>query len=222
MTTTERANGVIENVMRRLKACNVKEPKLIKFRMFTQNGNTHAMATISVSAVGTTNPKYRESVCDIIRFAATGDDVFGTMVRLRSETDGIVMIDVFYNIGSKIDIPRYELPSTSEDNHQKNHSNNETIFGADHNVCSTLKELGIQSTVKTGSNTSNARTGTNMNSCILKLELPYTFSRNMVKHIPKIVRDEMRLKYADKHVNANILDLHDNIYLYVSVVTKNK
>lgn len=228
MTTTERANDVIENIMRRLKACNAKEPHLVKFRMMTRNGITSATATISVSTVGTTNPKYREDICDIIRFAIKGDDVYCQIVQLRSEEYGIVTIDVHYNIGRKIDCPGSAQPFGSahyKDTtaYNQNEYSNDRLFSNEvDDIRAILKKLGIESTIKTGSNSNNARTGTHIISCVLSLAMPDTFSKTMIKHIPKIVRDEMMANYKDKHVNANILNLHDNIYLYVTVVTKTK
>ena len=217
MTTTERANDVIENVMKRLKACNAKDPKLFSFRMLTKNNITSASATISVSAVGTTNPKYREDICDIIRFAIKGEDVFGAIVRLKSESDGIIMIGIDYNISKD----RYRNPDVSR--HVPSYIDDKLIFSnEDLYVRTMLRKLGIESVIKTGSNTDNARTGTNMRSCVFELTLPDTFSKTMIRHISKIIREEMYLKYKNKHINTNILDLHDNIYLYVSVVTKTK
>ena len=220
VTRTERASDVIETVMRRLKARNVKEPHLVKFRMFNKNGFTATLATISVSAIGATNPTYKEDVCDIIRYAIVGDDIFGKMIRLRSETDGIITIDVTYSVGRKIDQPRYgHQPSFLP----KDHDGKFDISSCyDTEIRGILKEIGIGSTVKTGSNTNNTRTETHMNSFVLRLELPDGFSKTMLRHIPKIVREEMHLRNRDKHVNANILDLHDNVYLFVSVVTKTK
>lgn len=219
MTITERANEVIRTVMRRLAECNVKDPT-VKFRTVNKNGFTATFATISVSAVGTTNPNYREDVCDIIRYAIVGDDIFGKMVHLRSENDGIVTISVAYNVGRKTDQPRYrEQPS----NLPKDHDDKFNISSCyDAEVRSILKEIGIDSFVKTGSNTNNARTGTHMNSFVLRLELPDGFSKTMLRHIPKIVRDEMHLRNRDKHVNANILELDGNVYIFISVVTKTK
>jgi hypothetical protein len=215
-TTTERANNVIENVMRRLKACNAKDPKLIKCRITNKDAYTAVSAAISVSAVGTTNPKYREDVVDIIKMAVARYDVFGSTVRFRSETDGVVTIDVIYNVGRNIDVQEFPQP----DHAPKKYSNDRVFSSESDDVIAILKNIGIISTIKTASNTNNARTGTHMTSCVIKFILPDTFSKTMIRHIPKIVRDEMMVKYSNKHTNANILELEGNNYLYVTIVTK--